>query len=280
MPRTLAGDPVALRAAAARLRGARRTAEDAARQVQDALERTTGSWTGRAAEAFAVAAVATAARLQAVAVLADAAGPLETYATELEAAQGQWNAHFAAAADGYGTAGYEPATQALADAQDRARAANERTAAEIERVGSAAGDALAVEQSLRTMTSFAVGTGLGAAGAHQNLLREAAAAALDPATRAAAGARYADVTTLGNRLAFGGPAAGQLLSDADNPRFGAAERAGRAAARDRRRRGRRWGRRGRRARHPALPRRGHRRRVRPGRPRRLGRGGADGRGQR
>jgi toxin YxiD len=80
------------------------------------------------------------------------------------------------------------------------------------------------------MTSFAVGTGLGAAGAHQNLLREAAAAALDPATRAAAGARYADMTTLGNRLAFVGPAAGQLLSDADNPRFSEAERAGRAAA--------------------------------------------------
>ena len=84
------------------------------------------------------------------------------------------------------------------------------------------------------MTSFAVGTALGAAGAHQNLLREAAAAAVDPAARAAADARYADVTTLGNRLAFVGPAAGQLLSDADNPRFSAAERAGRAAARGRR----------------------------------------------
>ena len=183
MPRTLAGDPVALRGAAARLRGARRTAEDAARQVQDALERTAGSWTGRAAEAFAVAAVATAARLRAVAVLADAAGPLEIYATELEAAQAQWNAHFAAAADGYGTSGYEPATRALAGAQERARAANERAAAEIERIGSAAHDALAVEQSPRTMTSFAVGTGLGAVGAHQNLLREAAAEAADDAAR-------------------------------------------------------------------------------------------------
>ena len=80
------------------------------------------------------------------------------------------------------------------------------------------------------MTSVAVGTGLGAAGAHQNLLREAAAAAVDPAARAAAGARYADVTAVGNRLAFAGPAAGQLLTDADNPRFSAAERAGRAAA--------------------------------------------------
>jgi len=230
MPRTLAGDPGALRAAAARLRDARRTAEDAARRVQDALGTTTGSWTGRAAEAFAVAAVATAARLRAVAVLADAAGPLETYVAVLEAAQAQWDAHFDAAAYGYGTAGHEPATQALSDARDRARAAHERAAAEIEQLGSAARDALAVEQSLRTMSSLAVGTGLGAVGARHDLLREAAAAALDPAARAAAGAGHADVTALGNRLAFVGPAAGQLLSDADNPRFSAAERAGRAAA--------------------------------------------------
>lgn len=225
MPRSLAGDPAGLRAAASRLRGARRTAEDAARQVQASFDSTAGSWSGRAAEACGAAAAVTRERLRVLVALADAAAPLEAYAAELEAAQAQWDAHFATAAYGYGSTGYEAAVRALGEARDRAEAANARAAEEIERVGRDAEDGLTGPQSARVVGSQVLGGAGGLAVAWNAYLAENAT---DRGVAAAHGRQAAALTHLG-RVAGGlGAGAGQLLRDADDPRYSDAERAGRA----------------------------------------------------
>jgi uncharacterized protein YukE len=225
MPLSLAGDPAALRAAAARLRGSRRTAEDAARRVQASHDSTAGSWTGQAAAACGAAAAITRERLRVLAALADAAEPLEAYADELEAAQTQWDAHFATAAYGYGSTGYEAAVRALGEARDRADAANARAAEEIERVGRVAEDGLTGPQSARFAGSQVLGGAGGLAVAWNTYL---AGNATDRSVAAARSQQAAALTHLGRVTGGLGAGAGQLLRDADNPRYSDAERVGRA----------------------------------------------------
>lgn len=226
MPLAIAGDPGALRAAATRLRQSREVAEDAVRQVRSSHDQTTGTWTGQASQAFGTAATTVGARLQALAVLADAAEPLETYANELEAAQALWNANIENAIHGYDTSAYEPATQALSAAENRAKAANQHAAAEIERIGQAAEDALAAAQNARFWTS----QGLGAIGAGTGSYLGYKSANAPSAEEAAAVDSLATKLKWGGRvLGVAGNVASQALSDADNPRLRAAERLGRAA---------------------------------------------------
>lgn len=225
----LPGDPAALRAGAAKLRVAAVTAREATWEVQSARGTADGGWKGGAAAAFGRAAGGTQQRVGALERLSEAAAPLETYAAELEAAQRTWNAHYDTAVHGYGTPGYRPAVLALSAARNAARAANERCAAEIARIAALVRDGHATQQAAQKQGGQLVGTTVGALETNKKIDAELAERRYDPAARSLAGdaARW---TRLGNALNFVGPAVEQLVSDADNPHYSNAERAGRAVA--------------------------------------------------
>lgn len=230
MPRHIPGDPAALRAGAAQLRRSAETARGAAHQVQASRDTAAGGWKGEAAGAFDRSAAGAQERIRILERLGEAAAPLETYAAELEAAQQVWDANLYNAVHAYGTSDYEPAVQALSAAQNSARAANERCAAEIDRIAGLVRDGYAAEQEARTRASLAIGNAVSAAGKNAEMAGKFAEEHFDPAAKAAADAEKARWSRLGNGLSVVGPAVGQVLSDADNPQYSTAERAGRAAA--------------------------------------------------
>lgn len=231
MPSALPGEPAGLRAAAGRLREAARTAHDAASQVVASGAAAEGRWRGQAAAAFASAAEATRVRIEALARLTDAAAVLETYAGELEAAQKAYAAGFRAWSESrYPAPSYQQATLDMTAAQRAALAANARAAAEIERLGSSAADAFAVEQALRWGASATVGNGLIALGANKEMIADLARSRFEPGTAAAASGASSTLGKIGNALAPAGSATGQALRDADNPYYSTAERIGRAGA--------------------------------------------------
>lgn len=230
MPRHLAGDPVALRAGAARFRSAAETARGAGSQVQTSRDTAAGGWQGDAAGAFDRTADGAQQRIRILEQLGEAAAPLETYATELAAAQQLWDANWYNATHAYGTSDYEPAVRALSAAKNAALAANDRCAAEIDRIAGLVRDGYTTEQEARLRTSQVVGGGVSAAGKNAKIAGQLAEERFDPGAKAAAAADEARWTRFGNGLSVVGPAVGQLLSDADNPQYSAAERAGRAVA--------------------------------------------------
>jgi uncharacterized protein YukE len=227
----IAGDPAAVREAALRLRRAVAAVGTAVDQLAGAREAARAGWSGPAARTFDAAVDSAARRTTLLARLADAAGPLEAYAADLEAAQ-----HAAG----------EPRTLLAPDAagaalvldgrhltpltpDDAARAAADRAAAGVDRTAAAFSDGFTAAQSVRAATGSVVGQGLGAVSAHLGVVAQDSSDVLDvgAATSARTGAGLA--SGAGGALGVVGAGATQWLRDADDPQYSPAQRSGRVA---------------------------------------------------
>ncbi len=238
----IAGDPAAVREAALRLRRAVAAVGTAVDQLAGAREAARAGWSGPAARTFDAAVDSAARRTALLARLADAAGPLEAYAADLEAAQhaaGEPRTLARSRRRG-GCAGARRQAPDTADTaptlapddlapDDAARAAADRAAAGVDLTAAAFSDGFTAAQSARAATGSVVGQGLGAVSAHLGVVAQDSSDVLDvgAATSARTGAGLA--SGAGGALGVVGAGATQWLRDADDPQYSPAQRSGRAA---------------------------------------------------